>query len=57
MKEQGQADLVNAIREIAAKMPLARAIQLYEFALFLKSHPMPAEDTLQEIAADEAAID
>ena len=38
-------------------MPLARTLQLYEFALFLKSHPLPAEETFEEIAADEARWD
>ena len=57
MRTQAQTDLVKAITEIAAAMPLARAVQLYEFALFLKSHPLPAEETLEEIAADEAQWD
>lgn len=35
-------------------MPIARTIQLYEFALFLESHPLPMEETLEEVAADEA---
>jgi hypothetical protein len=57
MKIQAQTDLVKAITDIAAAMPLARAVQLYEFALFLKSHPLPAEETFEEIAADEALWD
>ncbi len=32
-------------------------MQLYEFALFLASHPLPMEETLEEIAADEALWD
>jgi len=48
---------VIAIQRIASEMPLARMIQLYEFALFLKSHPLPIEETLEEIAADEALWD
>jgi hypothetical protein len=54
---QAQTDLVKAISDIAAAMPLARTVQLYEFALFLKSHPLPAEETFEEIAADEALWD
>ena len=57
MKIQAQTDLVKDITDIAAAMPLARAVQLYEFALFLKSHPLPAEETFEEIAADEALWD
>ncbi len=54
---QTQPDYVRAIAEIASAMPLARIIQLYEFALFLKSHPLPAEETFEEIIADEALWD
>jgi len=57
MKIQARTDLVKAITEIAAAMPLARTVQLYEFALFLKSHPLPAEETFEEVAADEALWD
>jgi len=57
MKIQARTDLVKAITEIAAAMPLARTVQLYEFALFLKSHPLPAEETFEAIAADEALWD
>ncbi len=53
MKPQAQTDLVKAIAEIAVVMPLARTMQLYEFALFLQSHPLPAEEAFEEIAADE----
>ena len=56
MKAQAQTDLARAIAEIAAVMPHARAVQLYEFALFLKSHPLPAEETFEEIAADEKIV-
>jgi hypothetical protein len=49
-----QTDLVKEISEIAAAMPAMRRRQLYEFALFLESHPLPAEETLEAIAADEA---
>lgn len=52
-----QPELVHAIAEIATMMPLARAVQLYEFALFLNSRPLPAEETLAEIAVDEARWD
>jgi hypothetical protein len=54
---QTHADLIKAIAEIAATMPLARTVQLYHFALFLKTHPLPAEETFEEIAADEARWD
>ncbi len=57
IKLQAQTDLVKAITDIATTMPLARTVQLYEFALFLRSHPLPAEETLEEIAADEALWD
>jgi hypothetical protein len=57
MDIKAQTDYVKAITEIAAAMPLARTVQLYEFALFLKSHPLPAEETYEEIAADEALWD
>ena len=52
-----QMDLVKEISEIAAAMPVMRRVQLYEFALFLESHPLPAEETLEAIAADEAEWD
>lgn len=52
-----QTDLVKAIAEIAKAMPPTRTAQLYEFALFLKSHPLPAEETLEAIVADEALWD
>ena len=54
---QTQADLVKAITDIATAMPLARTMQLYQFALFLKAHPLPTEETFEEIAADEALWD
>jgi len=52
-----QTDLVKEISEIAAAMPAMRRRQLYEFALFLESHPLPAEETLEAIAADEVQWD
>lgn len=55
--QQAQADLVKAISDIAAAMPLARTVQLYQFALFLKTHPLPTEETFEEVAADEALWD
>lgn len=55
--QRTQADLAKAIADIAATMPLARTVQLYQFALFLKSHPLPTEETFEEIAADEALWD
>jgi hypothetical protein len=51
------ADLIKSIAELAATMPLARTVQLYQFALFLKTHPLPTEETFEEIAADEAIWD
>lgn len=57
MKTQAQTDLVKAIAEIAASMPLMRTVQLYEFARFLESHPLPAEETLEAVAEDEAQWD
>jgi len=48
---------VKAITEIATAMPLPRTVQLYEFALFLKTHPLPVEETFEEIAEDEALWD
>jgi len=57
MKVQAQTDLIKAITEIARAMPWTRTAQLYEFALFLESHPIPAEETLEAIALDEAQWD
>ena len=57
MQIQTQTDYVKAIAKIAATMPLARIVQLYEFALFLKEHPLPTEETFEEIVADEALWD
>ena len=54
---QTQAVLVKAITDIATAMPLARTVQLYLFAFFLKTHPLPTEETFEEIAADEALWD
>ena len=54
---QTQAELVKAITEIASTMPLVRTVQLYQFALFLKTHPLPIEETFEEIVADEALWD
>lgn len=55
--QQIQAELVRAIAEIAADIPLARTVQLYQFALFLKTHPLPTEETFEEVAADEMLWD
>jgi hypothetical protein len=57
MKIKKQGELVKAITEIATAMPLARTVQLYEFAIFLKAHPLPVEEALEEIKADEALWD
>lgn len=51
---QTQPGLAKAISDIAKEIPWARAVQLYEFALFLKTHPLPTEETPEAIAADEA---
>ena len=32
-------------------------MQLYEFALFLKTNPLPTEETFEQIVADEAIWD
>lgn len=56
-KIPAQTELVKAITDIATAMPLARTVQLYEFAFFLKAHPLPAEKTFEEIVADEALWD
>ncbi len=55
--QQTQADLVKAIADIATTMPLARTMQLYQFARFLQTHPLPIEETFEEIAVDEALWD
>jgi len=52
-----QIDFVKAITEIAREMPLVRILQLYEFAIFLKSHPLPTEETFEEVIADEELWD
>lgn len=57
VKIQSQTDYIRAIAEIAAAMPLARIVQLYEFALFLKTNPLPTEETFEQIIADEALWD
>lgn len=51
---QTQSDLVKAITDLATTMPLARTVQLYQVALFLKTHPLSTEETFEDIAADEA---
>ncbi len=55
--QQTKAELVKAIADIAKTMPLARTLQLYQFAIFLSTHPLPTEETFEEIAADEALWD
>ncbi len=57
MNIQAHTDLVKAISDIAITMPLARTVQLYEYALFLQLHPLPTEETFEEIANDEALWD
>ena len=54
---QKEREVVSAIGKIAVNIPLARIVQLYEFALFLESHPLPAEESIEEIIADEALWD
>ncbi len=54
---QPQTELVKAISGIAAALPTPRTMQLYEFALFLNTHPLPGEEFLDDIAADEAIWD
>ncbi len=55
--QRTQADLVKAIADIASTLLLARTVQLYQFALCLKTHPLPTEETFEEIATDEALWD
>jgi len=57
MTVMAQTDFVKAISELAAEMPVFRVAQLYEFALFLQSRPLPEEETLEDILADEALWD
>lgn len=54
---QAQTELVKAISAIAAALPTPRTMQLYEFALFLNTHPLPGKELLEDIAADEALWD
>jgi hypothetical protein len=44
-------DVVKAITELAEDMPPFRKVQLYEYALFLKSR----EESTEDIEADEAS--
>ena len=57
MKIKAQTDSVKEIIEIASVMPLARTMQLYEFATFLESHPLPTNKIFENIIADEALWD
>jgi len=57
MNSQTRTDYIKAIAETIATMSQARLIQLYEFAVFLKSNPLPFEESLEEIAEDEALWD
>lgn len=54
--QQIRASLVKAITNIAATMPLARTMQLYQFACFLQTDS-PLGETLAEVAVDEALWD
>ncbi len=54
---QTYGDLIKDIADIAATMPLARSVQLYQFAIFLKTHLFPTEETFEEIAANETIWD
>jgi len=53
MRTQSQTDMVRAITEIATSIPWPRVTQLYDFAIFLKTHPLPTEETTEEITTDE----
>lgn len=55
--QQIQANLVKAITNIAAALPLVRTMQLYQFARFLQAYPLPMKRALEEIGADEALWD
>ena len=57
MTTQTRTDYVKAITEILATMSPARLMQLYEYAIFLKSHPLPFEENSDLIAEDEAHWD
>ncbi|MBI5650207.1 MAG: hypothetical protein HZC40_07165 [Chloroflexi bacterium] len=57
MTAQTRTDYLKALDEIVAMMSPARLVQLYEFALFLKEHPLPFDETLAQIAQDEAVWD
>ncbi len=54
MKAQTRTDYIKAISDLVATMSNARLVQLYEFALFLKSHPLPIEEDPDQILEDEA---
>ena len=54
---QPQTELVKAISGIAAALPKPRTMQLYEFALILNTHPLPGEEFLDDVAAEEAIWD
>ncbi len=54
MNTRTRTDYIKAISEIVTTLSHARLIQLYEFALFLKSHPLPTEESPEKILEDEA---
>ncbi len=56
MTTQTRTDYIKAIAEIGATMSPARLVQLYEYALFLRSQPLPPEDP-EQVAVDEARWD
>jgi hypothetical protein len=49
-----QAYLISAIADTAATTPTKSPVQLYQFALFLKSSPVPAGEIIEDILTDEA---
>jgi hypothetical protein len=57
MTTQKRTDYIKAISDLVATLSNARLIQLYEFALFLKSHPLPIEENPEEVLEDEAQWD
>ncbi len=55
MSIQPRKNLVKEITKIASSMTSIRTQQLYEFAMFLQSHPLPGEERLEEIIAEDEA--
>jgi len=54
---QTSQDIVKNIARIAAEMPRDRALRLYEFAIFLESHPLPGENISWNESEDDQLWD